>query len=422
MLLPEVCDMKKTTNKTPGFTRYEKIIIILLALLQFTIILDFMIISPLGSFMIRSLDMSTSMFGYIVSSYGISAGISGILTATFADKFDRKKLLVFFYTGFILGNILCILSSSYTMLLFARVVTGLFGGAINAILMAIVGDMFALEQRGRVMGAIQMAFSVSQVIGIPLGLYFAAHWGWQSAFSIIVAIAILVLMAIIFKMKPIDQHLVLKKDKKSWTHLGHTLLNKNYQIGFLLTGLVSLGAFMFMPFISTFLVNNVLINQGQLSLIFLSTGIVTSIALPVIGKLSDQLDKFKLFSIGSFIAILMMIIYTNLPPVTLWCVILVNVLLFVAIMSRNIPAATLDTAIPRQQDRGAYMGISASLKQLAGGIGAALSGLIVSQNDSSEPLLHFDTLGYIVAGSMLFCVYLEHRICIFVKKKNKGNE
>ena len=137
--------------KTP-FTRYQKIVLAILVFLQFTIILDFMILSPLGAILMPALNVSTTQFGMVVSAYAVSAALSGFLTAGFADKFDRKKLLLFFYGGFVLGTLLCGLAPNFEFLLGARIVTGLFGGVIGSIVMAILTDVFALQQRGRVMG------------------------------------------------------------------------------------------------------------------------------------------------------------------------------------------------------------------------------------------------------------------------------
>jgi predicted MFS family arabinose efflux permease len=170
LLLP--LTMSKSSSKTP-FTTYQKIVILILALTQFSVVLDFMVMSPLGDLLIKDLDINPSQFGLVVSSYAISAGVSGFLTASFADKFDRKKLLVFFYSGFIIGTLLCGLSNSYTFLVFARIVTGIFGGVISSISLAIVADLFDFNHRGRVMGFLQMGFGISQILGIPISLYMA---------------------------------------------------------------------------------------------------------------------------------------------------------------------------------------------------------------------------------------------------------
>jgi predicted MFS family arabinose efflux permease len=162
--------MNNTTKPKEAFSPYQVFIIAILSILQFTVVLDFMVLSPLGAQLMTELAISTSQFSLVVSAYAISAGISGLLAAGFADKFDRKKILLFFYTGFIVGTALCGIAPDYNFLLIARIVTGIFGGVISSISFAIITDLFKLEVRGRVMGFVQMAFASSQVMGIPVGL------------------------------------------------------------------------------------------------------------------------------------------------------------------------------------------------------------------------------------------------------------
>ncbi len=401
----------------PAFTSYQIFIIALLALLQFTIILDFMIISPLGDLLMKKLAMSTSQFGSVVSAYAISAGVSGFLAAGFADKFDRKKILLFFYTGFIIGTIFCGLAVDYNSLFLARIITGVFGGVVGSISMAIITDVFQLNQRGRVMGFVQMAFAGSQILGIPIGLLLANKWGWHSTFYMVAGLAFVIAIVIVVKLKPLTAHLGLQHDKNALRHLWHTIQKKNYRVGFLATAILSMGGFMLMPFTSAFLVNNVNIAQTQLPIIFLCTGISSMIIMPIIGRLSDRIDKLKLFAIGSAIASGMILVYTNLTPVPIWVVIIVNMILFMGIMSRMVPATALNTAIPEAYDRGAYMSINSSLQQMAGGLAAIFAGFVVVQQTKTSPLEHFNILGFVMVGFMLWCVYLVYRVREIVKAK-----
>ncbi|RUT71251.1 MFS transporter [Flavobacterium cupreum] len=412
--------MEKTTAVNTAFTLKQIIIIAILALLQFTVILDFIIISPLGDILMKTLDMTTSKFGFTVSAYAFSAGISGLLAAGFADKFDRKKLLIFFYTGFIIGTLFCALASNYWMLLFARIFTGLFGGVIGSVSLAIVTDLFVIQQRGRVMGSIQMAYAVSQILGIPLGLYFANNWGWHSAFIMIAVLGALILVAIITQMEPVTNHLKLQSDKSPFLHLWHTLQNKNYQIGFAAIAFLSVGGFMLQPFGSAFLVNNIHISHLQLPMVFFFTGLSVLIIMPLVGKLSDKVNKFKLFAVGSLVSVIMILIYTNLDPIPLWEVVAINMVLFMGIMSRMIPATTLNTAIPEMKDRGAYMSITSSLQQIAGGIAAVCAGFIVHQETKTSPLENYDVLGYVIAVITFCSVLLMWRVNQLAKSKEKS--
>lgn len=411
--------MEKTSGDSPAFTSHQKIIIAILALLQFTVILDFMVISPLGDILMKTLNMTTANFGFAVSAYAFSAGISGLMAAGFADKFDRKKLLIFFYTGFIIGTVFCALSTSYMMLLMARIVTGLFGGVIGSVSLAIVTDLFVIHQRGRVMGFIQMAFATSQILGIPVGLYFANNWGWHSAFIMIAVLGVLILIAIITQMQPITKHLEVQSDKSPFLHLWHTLSNKRYQVGFASIAFLSVGGFMLQPFGSAFLVNNIHISQLELPMVFFFTGLSVLFIMPLVGKLSDKVSKFKLFAAGSILSIVMILIYTNLNPIPLWEIVVINMILFMGIMSRMIPATTLNTAIPGLEDRGAYMSISSSLQQIAGGIAAVCAGFIVHQETKTSPLENYDILGYVIAVITLCSIFFIWRVNQLVQSKDQ---
>lgn len=407
----------KPNEKPIAFSAYQIFIIVILAFLQFTIVLDFMILSPLGDVLMKSLEITPQKFGLVVSAYAFSAGASGILAAGFADKFDRKNMLLFFYVGFVVGTLFCGLANSYEALLAARIITGLFGGVIGAISMAIITDLFAINQRGRVMGFVQMAFAGSQVLGVPIGIFLATKWNWHITFFMIVVLALLIGIAVLLKMKPVTEHLKLQSDKNAFLHLWHTLQNKQYQTGYLATAMLSIGGFMLMPFGSAFLVNNVHIAQEQLFLVFMFTGMSSIVIMPIIGRISDKVDKFKVFAVGSFIAIIMVMFYTNIGIIPLWQVVVVNMLLFMGIMSRMIPSTTLNTGIPEMKDRGAFMAINSSLQQMAGGIAAICAGLIVTQKSKSAPLEHYDTLGYVVAGCILVCIYFVYRVSVLVKSK-----
>jgi predicted MFS family arabinose efflux permease len=411
-------EKKQKQSRPPlDFTPYQKFIVAILALLQFTIVLDFMILSPLGDILMKSLNLSTKQFGSVVSAYAISAGISGILAAGFADKYDRKKLLLFFYIGFILGTIFCGLAYNYETLFMARVITGVFGGVVGSIGMAVITDLFSLQQRGRVMGMVQMAFAGSQILGIPIGLSLATAFGWHSTFFMVVILAVIIGIAVVFRMKPITEHLKLQTESNPYKHLINTLKKKDYRIGYLAISLLSMGGFMLMPFTSAFLVNNVHIPQENLRIIFLFTGISSVIIMPLIGRMSDRVDKIKLFTAGSLLAAVMVVVYTNLPPVPIWSVIIVNMILFMGIMSRMVPATILNSAMPSMADRGAYMSINSSLQQMAGGLAAIFAGLVISQPEKTSPIENFNILGYVMVGLIFWGIYLMRRVDKVVKNK-----
>ncbi|MFN3454395.1 MAG: MFS transporter [Pseudobdellovibrio sp.] len=408
----------ENSNQPPmKFTTYHKIVVALLAFLQFTIILDFMIISPLGAAVMPALKINPSQFGLVVSAYAFSAGLSGILAAGFADKFDRKKLLMFFYIGFIIGTLFCGLANSYEALLIARIVTGLFGGVIGSIVLAITTDIFPLQMRGRVMGIIQTAFAASQILGIPVGLYLSNHWGWHIPFMMIVAISILAAFVIWFYLNPIDGHLKLQHEGHSpLYHLWLTLKNPKYIIAYLTTALLTTGGYMLMPFGSAFSVNNLGVSLTDLPLVYLITGLFTIMIGPLVGKISDTFGQFKTFIFGALMTILMVVIYTHMSVSPLWLVILVNVLLFIGIFSRVIPAQALTSATPSQAQRGSFMAVNASLQQVSGGIASVIAGLIVVETVAGK-IENFEIIGYILVATTLISIYTVRRIEKNVQKQ-----
>jgi predicted MFS family arabinose efflux permease len=402
-------------SKAPLFTRYQIFMIVILSIIQFTVVLDFMVLSPLGEQLMAELKITPAQFSRVVSAYAIFAGISGLLTAGFADKFDRKKLLLFFYTGFVIGTFLCAVAPNYNFLLMARIVTGIFGGVIGSIGFAIVADIFKPEVRGRVMGFTQMAFSASQILGLPVGLLLAAHYGWHAPFSMIVIATLLVGVVVIIYMKPIDAHLKIKNDRNALMHLFKTITHKSYLRAFLATTLLSTGGFMLMPFGSDFSVHNLGIQRLDLWKLYGVTGISSIILGPLIGKLSDRIGRFKMFMIGTIISGAMVAIYTPMGITPLWLVIIINVVLFAGIMSRIISSSALMTSIPELKDRGAFMSINSSVSMISGGFAAFFAGLIVVRN-SDGSLLHYERLGYVVLISMLVAMVLIYVVDKHAKK------
>ena len=410
-------ELKQEKQPAAPLTGYQKLVIFLLAITSFTVILDFMIMSPMGDLLMKSMNLSTSKFGFAVSAYALSAGLSGLLTAGFADRYDRKKLLLFFYTGFIAGTIFCGLAHTYPLLLAARIITGIFGGVIGSISMAIIADIFPLEQRGRVIGFVQMGFGASQVLGIPIGLYIANHWGWQAPFLMVAGLAVIIAILILVRLKPLTSHLAVQSDRSPFQHLYHTVAKRNYRIGFLATALMSIGGFMMMPFGSAYAINNLKVTNEQLPLLFMVGGVSSLFIMPAVGKLSDKIDKFKLFVFATIWMMILVIVYTNLKAAPFGLIIVFNVLMMMGIMSRMIPSTALVSAIPEMSDRGAFMSINASLQQIAGGVAAAIAGMIVVQNDRFSPLQHYNTLGYVVVAVSLVCIFLLWRVKKVVAKK-----
>jgi predicted MFS family arabinose efflux permease len=288
-------------------------------------------------------------------------------------------------------------------------VTGLFAGVVGSVAFAIVTDLFALDMRGRVMGVMQTAFAASSVLGIPLALLLSTRWGWNAPFFMLVAAGTVVGGIIQVSLRPVDEHLRHHPDRSPLHHLLQTVSNRLYLRGFATTGLLSVGGFMLMPFMSVFMVHNVGLPMDKLPLVYVITGACSIVSGPLIGRASDALGSFKVFAFGCAVTIVMVVIYTHLRITPLPVLVVVIVLLQIGIFSRMIPASALTSALPQASDRGSYMAISASLQQVSGGIAAVIAGLIVVQTAGGD-LLHFDTVGYVLVCTTLVTLMLMYRI------------
>jgi predicted MFS family arabinose efflux permease len=401
------------TQPTPApaitFSPYQKFVVGLLAFLQFAVIMDFMIMAPLGALIMPALEITPKQFGLVVSAYAFSAALSGFVTAGFADRFDRKKILVFFYAGFLVGTLWCGLASTFELLLAARIVTGMFGGVIGSVVLAIATDLFDVKQRGRVMGVIQTAFAASQVLGLPAGMFLSNHWNWHTPFLVLAALGTLGLAAIWMKLEPVNDHLSGPQEHSPFMHLWHTITEPRHLLAFLTVTLLATGAYMLMPFGSAFLVHNLGIELAHLPTIYFFTGICTIVVGPLIGKAADAFGRFRIFLFGSVLSIVVVVIYTHLGVTPLPVVVLVNVTMFVGIFSRMIPFQALVTQVPEATKRGAFNAISASLQQVSGGIASVVAGHMVSQGVDGR-IEHFPQVGYVVVGTTMLAIGLVWRI------------
>ncbi len=278
--------------------KQENIILYLLAAINFTHIIDFMMMMPLGPQLMRYFTINPQQFGYLVSSYTLSAGVSGFLMAFFVDRFNRKSVLMAGYTGFVVGTLACGVAPTYELLMAARIVAGLFGGLISAQVLSIVGDIVPFERRGQAMGVVMMAFSVASIVGVPFGLFVATTLTWHAPFLIVGALGILLLPTIYILLPSMGGHIRKEKGFNPMRVIRPILESRHQQMGILLMVLLVFGHFMVIPFLSPYMVANVGFSEETLFLIYLCGGIATLFTSPFIGKIADKVGKFRVLVAG----------------------------------------------------------------------------------------------------------------------------
>lgn len=404
--------------KTTPFSRYQKFLIVIFGFILFTIVVDYMTLPALSAILLSDLEITTKQFGFLVSAYAFSAGISGFLATSFADSFDRKKLLLVYYSGFLLGMMLCAIANSFITLIIARIITGIFGGVVASICFAIIADLFEVNQRGRVMGFVQMAFAASQVLGLPMALYLATNFNWHLTYWLFLIFGLFLLAFIFSKIKPIDKHLELGKKENRIKHSIKIIGNRRYWTVFSNNVLLVLGDVMFMTFSSAYCTNNLGVSLQDLPLLFGIGGIATLILGPIIGQLTDTYGKLKIFIIGTTLTIIMVAVFSHLDSsISSWIVVSLHTLIFIGINARMIASTALATVVPDQPDRGAFMTLDASFQQVAGGVAATGAGLIVYQ--ATDGIIHgYPLLGLVVMLVMLVTIGLMYKINQIVKENS----
>lgn len=390
----------------------EKIILLILACINFTHIMDFMIMMPLGPQLMKLFQITPAQFGFAVSAYGFTAGASGFASAFFVDKFDRKKILFFAYCGFVIGTFACAFAPSYFWLVAARVLAGLFGGMIGAQVLSIVGDIVPYERRGAAMGTVMMAFSLASVVGVPAGLWLASKYSWHMPFLSIGFIGLLVILLIAFFIPPITKHLqnIDNGQKQNPLHiLTNILKNPNQVRAITLSGVLIMGHFVIIPFIAPSLVSNIGYSQDNIFLIYLVGGAFTIFTSPLVGKLADKRGKYPIFVIFALLSFVPIWLITNLWIVPLWFVLVISGLFFIAANGRMIPMQAMVSSVVSPQQRGGFMAINSSVQQLSTALAANIGGMMVYQVPDGR-LENYSLVGYLSITLIGISIFLAKKL------------
>lgn len=396
------------THLPPG---RERLLLWLLAFTQFTVIMDFMVMMPLGPQIMQAFGIGPAAFATAVSVYSWCAGLSGFFAATYIDRFDRKRLLLVVFALFALSNLGCALATNFNVVLLSRAFAGLTGGVLTSVVMAIVGDVVPFQRRGVAMGTIMTSFSMAAVAGVPAGVALGAHFGWQAPFWLLTALSI-VIWAGAFNIVPsITAHLArgVQPFSRTLPALVRMFAKPAYLNAFIMTGVVMGGSMLIIPFLSPMLVANQGVAPGAISIIYMAGGAATLFTARVIGRFSDRLGKQRVFRWVAFASMLPMFLVTHLPPLPFWALVCIFPMFMVLVSGRSIPLQALQTAVPDNAERGAFLSVNAAIQSVATGIGAWVGGLIVGIGPHGE-ITNYGINGWIGAALTLFGVFWIARV------------
>jgi multidrug resistance protein len=395
----------------------ERPLLICLAFVQFTNVMDFMIMMPLSPLFTAEFGISPKQFGFLVASYSISAGIISFASAFFVDRFDRRKVMLFSYAFFVLGTFACGLSPTYEMLLGARIFTGLFGGVLSAVLLSVVGDVVPYERRASAMGIVMGGFAAASILGIPIGSFVATHFSWHVPFYAIGVMGVLVMIGIVMLIPTMTGHIAEAKKRNAWKNIAEILSSSNRLRALLLMTLLMLGHFSIIAYMPKYMVNNVGITKEQVSLIYLAGGLCSIVVLRVVGKLSDKFGSFKVFAVLSVCALIPIFLITNLPKEGIAIVLVVTSTLFIFGGSRGVPCNTLITATAEAHQRGGFLSLNAATQQLAAGVATFLGGALISSGvNDTDPITNYHHVGWLAAAASLIAIPVAYYVKPVSKK------
>jgi predicted MFS family arabinose efflux permease len=387
----------------------EKYLLLTLAGIQFSHVLDFMIMMPLGPMLMSTFGITTHEFGLLVASYSFSAALSGLLAATFVDRFERKRLLLAMFALFGLATLACGLAPGYVTLLIARGLAGAFGGVMGALVQTMVGDVIPFERRARASGVVSAAFSLSTVAGVPLSLWLANYFQWRAPFVFIAVLVMLFILVGVRVLPEMRHHISTEKQQHPFTAMFAVLRDANHLRALLFSALIIFSGFTVIPYITIYAVGNVGIAQQDIPYIYLFGGAATLITARFIGHWADLRGKVRIYRLVATAALLPLLVVTHIGTAPLWLWLICTTTFFVLVSGRMIPAMAIITSAAQPGLRGTFMSLNATTQAFAMGLATTLAGFIISQ-DNAGHIVDYGTVGYVAMAANLLAVWFVSRI------------
>lgn len=394
-----------TTELSP---RAERFFLLTLAGIQFSHVLDFMIMMPLGPILMQAMGFNTHEFGLLVASYSFSAAVSGVLAATFVDRFERKRLLLISFALFGLATLACGLAPGYSTLILARGTAGVFGGIMGALIHTMVGDAIPFSRRARASGIVSSAFSLSTIAGVPLSLWLANHLGWRAPFMFIAALCVVFLVIGLRFLPELRQHLSEEKRAHLLSATFSVLGDANHLRALLFSALIIFSGFTVIPYITLYAVNNVGIAQQDIPIVYLVGGFATFISARLIGHWADKYGKVEVYRWVALLASVPLLVLTQVGALPLWGWLICSTAFFVLVSGRMIPSMAIIASATQPALRGTFMSLNGTVQSLAMGLATTLSGFLISLDGGR--IVGYSLAGYVAVAANLLAIWLVSRI------------
>jgi DHA1 family inner membrane transport protein len=385
----------------------EKLLLATLAAVQFTHVMDYMILMPLGSQLMRMFAITPAQFSHLVAAYSFAAAGTGFLGGFVMDRFDRKHALLTLYTGFALSTVACALAPNYPVLLLARVAAGAFGGLAASVVTAVVGDVVPPERRGAALGVVMTSFPIASVLGVPAGLFLAGLFEWHAPFFLLAALSTVIGVIAWRSLPDLPPHPSttppLQQMREILTHPVHLR-------GFALSAVVVFAGGCIIPFMAPSMVANVGLSEAQLPLVYLAGGAFTFFTMPWFGRLSDRHDKLRVFAAISGFAGVAVLVLTRLPAAPVWVALIATTAFMIGMSGRFPPAMALITNSVAARYRGGFMSVNSAVQQGSGAVANTVAGLLITSHPVTGRLEGYQNAGYLAVAMFAVAVFMAHRL------------
>ncbi len=373
----------------------ERTLLFVLTLVSFGMLTDLILIVPLGNLFTEALQITPQQFTVVISAYKLSAAVVGLTGALVIDRFSRKAALIAISAGFLLGMLCCMVATSYTMLIVARIIAGGFGGLITALLFTIVGDVIPYQRRGKAMGMLFIGAGLASVLGVSFGLYLSENFQWQAAFIFIAIVMFLAIVLAAFGLPLMNGHIAAHQKKQSpFQFIYNTYKSYNARLALALALLLYVGPVTILMLMPAYLVKNVGMTQASVKLIYLLGGALNVAMSPLVGFLADRFGKHRILYILIVIMLVVTVVLTHLPPVSLVVMLATTSVFYILANSRMIPGDAMITATVADHERGGFMSVISAMQQMMSGLASLAVGFIITEGPNGE-IFNYNIVGYL---------------------------
>ena len=381
----------------------ERLLLFILAAVQFTHVLDFMIILPLGGELMGRFDISPAKWSGLTAAYSLSAAVVGFGAGFVMDRLPRRGTLLVLYAGFAVGTLGCALARSYEWLLVTRTLTGLCGGVASSVVGAMLADVIGPERRGRGMAVVVAAFPVAQVMGLPAGLWLSGRFGWHAPFFLLAGVSFVVLLVAAFALPSVPS---VRAVASPVAQMRAILTHRVHVRGFALSGVLLFAGALVAPFMASAMELNVGMDRDEISLMYFCSGVVTLFSTNLFGRLSDRFDKLHVLCGVSVFTIISVLVITRWEAAPLGVTLVLTTVFFVTMSGRFAPAMSMVANAVAPQFRGGFMSVNAAGQQACASAAHMVAGAMITQDAVSKRLIGYGDVGVLAAVMFVVSLFL----------------